>query len=230
LTGEVHIRDARFVAGAARADQLPSATAPEVAFAGRSNVGKSSVIQTLAQRRGLVRISNTPGRTRQINVFALDVVDFGALSFADLPGYGYAKVSKAERKSWGPLLERYLERREDLRAVVVIVDARRGAEPGDEQLVEYLISIDRQPIIVATKIDKLPKHQQKPRALAIGKALGARAVAYSAVTGVGRTELWGLLLRLCAPAPARSEPDPAPPPTSSGDAGSTARDRGARRP
>jgi len=212
LTPETRIRDARFVAGAARADQLPPGGAPEIAFAGRSNVGKSSLLQSLAQRRGLVRISNTPGRTRQINVFALDVVDFGAVSFADLPGYGFAKVSKAERKSWGPLMEKYLETRANLRAVVVIVDARRGAEPGDEQLVEYLVSIGRRPIVVATKIDKLPKNQQKPRALAIGKALGARAVAYSSITGAGRTELWGLLLRACAPESGHSDsaPDPRP--------------------
>lgn len=212
---DVRVRDARFVAGAARADQLPPGHAPEIAFAGRSNVGKSSLLQSLALRRGLVRISNTPGRTRQINVFDLDIVDFGPITFTDLPGYGFAKVSKTERKSWGPLMEKYLEKREDLRAVVVIVDARRGAEPDDEQLVEYLISIGRRAIVVATKIDKLPKNQQKPRALAIGKALGARALPYSAVTGAGRTELWDLLLRLCGPASARSAPDPQDPrPTS----------------
>jgi GTP-binding protein len=215
VLAEIKVRDARFVAGAARADQLPPAAAPEIAFAGRSNVGKSSLLQSLVQRRGLVRISATPGRTRQINVFAIDVVDVGPLSFADLPGYGYAKVSKAERKSWGPLMEKYLEGREHLRGVVVIVDARRGALPDDEQLVEYLHAIHVAPIVVATKIDKLPKNRQKPRALEIGQALGARAVAYSAVTGAGRSELWALLLRLCGPESSRSESAPDDPrPTS----------------
>ena len=201
------------MAGAARADQLPPATAPEVAFAGRSNVGKSSLLQSLLGRRGLVRISNTPGRTRQINVFDIDLVDLGALSFADLPGYGYAKVSKSERKSWGTLVERYLEKRKSLRAVVVIVDARRGAEPDDEQLIEYLHSIERHTIVVATKTDKLAKNVIKPRTMEIGKALGAVAVPYSAVTGAGRAELWRLLLRSCDLASARSGDDQDPRPS-----------------
>jgi GTP-binding protein len=191
------VRSAAFVAGAARADQLPPPGAPEVAFAGRSNVGKSSLLQSLVGRRGLVRISNTPGRTRQINLFDVELADLGSLSFADLPGYGFAKVSKSERKGWGTLMERYLETRESLRVVVVIVDARRGAEPDDGQLADYLRSIDRPLIVAVTKTDKLAKNAVKPRVAELGKALGSSAVAYSSVTGAGRPELWRLLLRTC---------------------------------
>jgi GTP-binding protein len=205
----IRVRDASFLGGAVRADQLPSGGAPEIAFAGRSNVGKSSLLQSLVGRRGLVRVSSSPGRTRQINLFAVDVVEAGPVVFVDLPGYGYAKVSKAERRSWGPLVERYLEGRELLRAVVVIVDARRGAEDDDAQLVEYLQSIDRLPVVVATKIDKLPKSHVKPAVLAIGRALGVRAHSYSSVTGAGREELWSALLRSCA----RTADGPPPPPT-----------------
>jgi len=203
------IREAAFLAGAARADQLPADDAPELAFAGRSNVGKSSLLQSLVGRRGLVRISSTPGRTRQINLFSVDVVDTGRLVLADLPGYGFARVSKAERRSWGPLVEQYLESRGTLRAVVVIVDARRGPEPDDEQLVEYLRSIERRALVVATKIDKLPKNRVKPAVQAIAAGLGVRAYGFTAVTGAGRDDLWTALLRSCA----RSANDRGPPPS-----------------
>lgn len=200
---QILVTDARFVVGAASAKSLPDPTLPEVAFAGRSNVGKSSLIQCLVGRRGLVRISSTPGRTRQINLFEIALADGKRFALADLPGYGWARVPKSERKSWGTLIERYLETRTTLRAVVAIVDARRGAEEDDIALADYLRAIGRPMIPCATKVDKLPKNRVEPAVRAIGRALGRPAIRFSARTGEGRDEVWAALL-------AALEEDPAP--------------------
>src|SRR5688572_13893742 len=160
---KIDIRDARFVASAVRTDQLPPPAFAEIAFAGRSNVGKSSLINELVVRRKLVRTSSKPGATRGLVLFRVDLAIVrgesapvkATLDLVDLPGYGFAKRSKAERRSWGPMIEGYLESRVGLRAVVVIVDVRRGVEDEDRQLVEYLDHLGRASILVATKLDKI---------------------------------------------------------------------------
>lgn len=195
------ILDAEFLASATSLDQLPAPMFAEIAFAGRSNVGKSSLINDLVQRKKLVRTSSTPGCTRGINLFRIKVRPEGSeehaeLDFVDLPGYGYAQRSKAERKSWGPMIESFLTERPGLRATVVIVDVRRGLEPDDAQLVDYLQAIDVRPVLVATKLDKLPKNKQKLAVQAIEKSAGMRVFPYSATTSAGRDKLWRSLLRI----------------------------------
>ncbi len=193
------VLDAEFIAGAAALEQLPPPVFAEIAFAGRSNVGKSSLINSLVQRRKLVRTSSAPGCTRTINLFRvrLRIDDTEAhLDLVDLPGYGYAQRSKAERKSWGPLIEGFLEQRPGLRGAVVIVDIRRGVEPDDAQLVEFLESCGVTPILVATKIDKLSASRRKPAVAALRRQLHHPVTPYSAVTGEGRDLLWRQLLRV----------------------------------
>jgi GTP-binding protein len=194
---ETRVVGAEFVAGAVDASQLPPPTRVEVAFAGRSNVGKSSLLNAMMQRRGLARTSNTPGCTRQLNVFDVRCGDGLEVTFVDLPGYGWAKRSKVEKAQWQVMIEGYLMRRAGLRAVVLLVDVRRGVEEEERQLVEFL----QQPrqvsepkpvevVLVATKIDKLAGAARKPALEVIKKATGVRPVGFSAETGDGREELW----------------------------------------
>jgi len=191
------IVDATFTAGATKASQLPAPVFAEVAFAGRSNVGKSSLLNALMQRKSLVRTSSTPGCTRQINIFEAKLLDGLVVNLIDLPGYGYAKLSKSEKSTWGAMLEGYLKTRVTLRAVVVIVDVRRGLEEDDEQLLEFLeqprdveSTKDVERIVVATKLDKLALSKRKPAMQAI-KRPGVKLIGFSAVSGEGRDELWG---------------------------------------
>ncbi len=161
------VLDAQFVAGAARIEQLPAPQHLEVAFAGRSNVGKSSLMNALVERRRLVRTSSTPGCTRQISLFDVTTRLGSRFTLVDLPGYGYAKRSKAEKAEWAELIEGYLLRRPALSLVVALVDARRGREEDDEQLVELLAQVpprSRAPVgvlWVATKLDKIPSSGRK---------------------------------------------------------------------
>lgn len=193
------VLDAEFIAGAPSLEHLPPPIFAEIAFAGRSNVGKSSLINSLVRRKKLVRTSSAPGCTRAINIFRIrlrtDETE-AHLDLVDLPGYGYAQRSKAERKSWGPLIEGFLEQRPGLHGAVVIVDIRRGFELDDAQLVEFLESIDVTPILVATKIDKLPASKRKPALAALRRQLDHPIAPYSSVTGEGRDLLWKQLLRV----------------------------------
>ncbi|MGB8330714.1 MAG: ribosome biogenesis GTP-binding protein YihA/YsxC [Polyangiales bacterium] len=191
------VLDAQFLAGATALERLPAPTFAEVAFAGRSNVGKSSLINSLVRRKKLVRTSSAPGCTRAINIFRVRLrtnEDEAHLDLVDLPGYGYAQRSKSERKSWGPLIEGFLRERPGLRGAVVIVDIRRGAEADDLQLLEFLESVGVTPIVVATKIDKLPASKRKPAVSALESALGRRLIPYSSVTGDGWDALWAQVL------------------------------------
>ncbi len=199
-TTETRVVHAEFVAGAVDIDGLPPPTRMEVAFAGRSNVGKSSLLNAMVQRKSLARTSNTPGATRQLNVFDVRCADGLELGFVDLPGYGWAKRSKAEKAQWQGMIEGYLMRRAGLRAVVLLVDVRRGVEEDDQQLLDFL----RQPrqvseakpveaILVATKIDKLSASARKPALEALKKKGGIRPIGFSVETGDGREELWGRL-------------------------------------
>jgi GTP-binding protein len=192
---EVRISEAEFTAGAQKREQIPAPKGPEIAFAGRSNVGKSSLLNMMLARKGLARTSRTPGCTRQINFFDVAVAGGPKLVFVDLPGYGYAKVSKAESRDWKKLLEGYLQERTTLEAVVVLVDARRGIEQEEQDLVEFLGLRKGLPVFVAvTKLDKLSKSEQKPRLMQIEKQAGVKVVGTSAETNAGREELWRRLL------------------------------------
>jgi len=193
------VLDAEFIAGATALGQLPAPTFAEVAFAGRSNVGKSSLINNLVRRKKLVRTSSAPGCTRAINIFRVRLrTDAGDahLDLVDLPGYGYAQRSKAERKSWGPLIEGFLSERPGLRGAVVIIDIRRGAEDDDAQLLEFLESIGVTPIVVATKMDKLPASKRKPAIAKLRHQMGRPVTPFSSVTGDGRDALWARLLQV----------------------------------
>jgi GTP-binding protein len=195
----VRVVSAEFEAGAARAESLPPPGCEEVAFVGRSNVGKSSLMNALVQRRKLVRTSRTPGCTRQLNLFAVKLADGRALRLVDLPGYGYAKLSKAERQGWAAPLEAYIRTRGSLGVVVLLVDARRGFEEDDAQMAAFL-SAPRPSgaaprlVVVATKMDKLTLSAHKPALREIARQAKAPALGFSAVTGKGREELWASIL------------------------------------
>jgi GTP-binding protein len=176
---------------------FPAEDLPEVAFAGRSNVGKSSLINALVGVHRLAKTSQTPGRTRLLNWFRVEPPLGDALSFVDLPGYGYAKVSRSQRDAWRPLVESYLRGRGVLRGVVVLLDARRGAEAEEIDLLEWLASLEIPAIVVLTKTDKLPKARRKVVGMEVGRKLGGiRPVLASAVTGEGLDEVWRGIARL----------------------------------
>jgi GTP-binding protein len=181
---------------------------PEIAFAGRSNVGKSTLLQALMQRRGLVRISSTPGRTRLINFFRVVVAPEGGrgpadkreLYFVDLPGYGYAKVSKSEREKWLPFVDQYLSERAALKVLVLLVDPRRDAGLDETEIAKYVATRGVLVLAVMTKADKLAKHERKPALQKLGRALGLPVVAVSATDGDGIDELWRRIAGAIAPA------------------------------
>lgn len=216
---ETRIVDARFIAAVApgagplgAASELPPPTCGEIAFAGRSNVGKSSLINALVERKNLVRTSSTPGSTRQINVYETRAQDATVLHLVDLPGYGFTKRSKAETRSWRALIEGYLRSRVTLAAVVILVDARRGLEEEEHELarfVEEAREVSRRPVevvIVATKLDKIPLAGRKVALDAVRKDAKRRVIGFSSETREGREELWAALRRAAlgeaSPAPA----------------------------
>lgn len=194
---------AEFVKSAREPADWPPEGPPELAFVGRSNVGKSSLINTLVQRKNLVRTSGTPGRTRLLNFLHVELLRGGGerlvLSLVDLPGFGYAQVSKAERATWRPALERYLGKRESLRAVAFLIDARRGPEIEERELAPWIAARGVTVVPVLTKIDKMPKHARHPTAVQVAQALGQPVVLFSAVTGEGSAELWARLLAAVVP-------------------------------
>jgi GTP-binding protein len=194
----MRILTAEFIRSCAGPEQFLRGDLPEVAFIGRSNVGKSSLINSLLQRKGLAKVSRTPGKTRLVNLFRITSDDPGLAQFVvvDLPGYGYAKVSKELRTQWAPLIEQYLGGSEQLRAVVVLVESRVLSKQ-DHQTIAWLSSVGHPPIVVATKVDKL-KMSERVGALRrlyawLGMAEGDGIIPYSAVTGEGRERLWAVL-------------------------------------
>ncbi len=200
------VLEAEYLAEVRESSTLPPEGPIEIAIAGRSNVGKSTLLNRLAARRGLARTSKTPGRTRGIIFYDLvirppGVADRIPLRLVDLPGYGYAQVSKTERQGWGPLIEGYVERRSTLALLLVLVDGRRGAEPEEAQLVEWLRTVDVPQHVVATKIDKLSATERglcKERSRA---ALGGHLPPFtvtSGATGEGVDRLWKAILRAVA--------------------------------
>jgi len=190
------IISAEFIKSAVKPDQYPKTGLPEIAFAGRSNVGKSSLINTLLGRKKLVQISSTPGKTRLINFFNVN----GKLSIVDLPGYGFAKVSRTEKEKWGPMMETYLRERESLRLVVSILDVRHDPTQQDRDLIEWLRHYGRGHLIVLTKSDKLSRGQALQRRKQIMADLGLgqseMLVLFSAQSGEGKGELWKAIDRV----------------------------------
>ncbi|MBW2367209.1 MAG: YihA family ribosome biogenesis GTP-binding protein [Deltaproteobacteria bacterium] len=191
----MNVISAEFVTSATRPKHYPPADFPEVAFSGRSNVGKSSLINTLVNRKSLVKTSRTPGRTQLINFFLIN----GQLSFVDLPGYGYAKVPASVQKQWGPMIETYLTGRESLRAVVVLMDIRRNPGVEEQHLIEWLDYHGVPSIVILTKADKLSKSKQQNRRRAILATLGNQAgdpILFSTKTRLGKDALWQALATL----------------------------------
>ncbi|UVT16366.1 MAG: YihA family ribosome biogenesis GTP-binding protein [Nitrospira sp.] len=189
---------AEFIKSCVSPEQFPSGDLHEVAFVGRSNVGKSSLINSLLNRRDMAKVSRTPGKTRAVNVFLISTSDPGMSRFylVDLPGYGFARVSKSVRTQWGPLIEDYLIGRTSLLEVVLLVDSRVVTDQ-DRQTIAWLRSIRRNPLVVATKIDKL-RPSERVRTLrqahrVLGLAEGEMLIPYSSVTGDGRDRVWGAI-------------------------------------
>ena len=182
------VHTARFLAAAADARGLPRLPYPEVAFAGRSNVGKSSLLNRLVGQHRLARVSKTPGRTQQINFFLVDE----RVTFVDLPGYGFARVPVPVKLQWKALVETYLAQRRGLRGVVVLVDLRRGIEPDDALLLDYLRAHRLPTLVVGTKADKLGRAARTAHAKALIAAVApdAAVVGCSAVSGEGIDDLW----------------------------------------
>ena len=189
------ITSAEFVTSATKPSQYPPVRLPEVAFAGRSNVGKSSLINTLVNRKHLVKTSSTPGRTQLINFFNIN----HQMGFVDLPGYGYAKVPVSVRKKWGPMIETYLSGRETLKGVVVIMDIRRIPKQEELNLLGWLKHYSINGILVLTKTDKLSKNKQTKQHQLIAQALNrdkGEFILFSAKSRRGRDTLWKAILSL----------------------------------
>ncbi len=157
------IKTVEFIKSAVQTDHYPEYNFPEIAFAGRSNVGKSSLINTLIQRKNMVKTSSKPGCTQLINFFLVNE----SLSFVDLPGYGYAKVSKKIRAQWQPMVERYLSHRESLLGLVLLIDIRRDPAKEEFEMIEWLESNQKPYLVILTKSDKLSKTKQEKRRIAI---------------------------------------------------------------
>ena len=183
------IRRLEFLGGQASATGWkPVSELPEIAFSGRSNVGKSSLLNTLVRRKSLARVSSTPGKTREINFFRVN----DAFHLVDLPGYGYARVSKTARNAWRPLIEGYLRTSEHLRGVVQLIDCRHPPSDDDLRMMQFLGSLGVPTIVVATKVDKLKRAEREPTLAGLAAQLGVdddQLIPFSAHTAEGRDEL-----------------------------------------
>lgn len=169
---------------------LPQNELPEIAFAGKSNVGKSSLINALMNRKSYARISATPGKTQTINFYNIN----SELYLVDLPGYGYAKVSEKEKEQWGKLIERYLHGSAQLKAVFLLIDIRHDPSANDKMMYDWIVNQGFQPIIIATKLDKLKRSQIQKHVKMIREGLklipGTKVIPFSSVTKQGRDDIW----------------------------------------
>jgi GTP-binding protein len=198
-TDPLVIRELRFLGPMASADGWrPDNVLPEIAFAGRSNVGKSSLLNRLVRRKAFARVSRTPGRTRQINFFEIN----RRFVLVDLPGYGYARISKERRAEWRPLIEGYLRRSTSLRGVVQLIDVRRDPSDDDIQMLDFLSDLGTPTIVAITKVDKLSPTAKAARVAELTASLGLDAeqvIPFSAQTGAGRDELAAAIVALTEP-------------------------------
>ncbi|MGM0874456.1 MAG: ribosome biogenesis GTP-binding protein YihA/YsxC [Bacillota bacterium] len=187
------VTSSEIVISAVKPDQYPAVDLPEIALAGRSNVGKSSFINKMLARKGLARISSKPGKTQTLNFYIINEV----LHFVDVPGYGYAKVSKKEREAWGKMIETYITTREQLRAVVLLVDVRHPPSKDDVLMYGFLKHYDIPTIIVATKVDKIPKSKWQKHVKIVKDTLNMEKtdsfVLFSSETGQGKEEAWKII-------------------------------------
>lgn len=190
------INKAEFVTSAVAPDHYPVHELPEVALAGRSNVGKSSFINKICQRKALARTSSKPGKTQTLNFFNIN----DEIMFVDVPGYGYAKVSKTEREKWGVMMEQYLTSQDALRGVVLLVDIRHDPTGDDVTMYNFLKHYEIPVIVVATKLDKIKKSQRQKHEAAVKRKLqfdpSDRFVAFSAETAEGKDEAWKAIYAL----------------------------------
>jgi GTP-binding protein len=184
--------EARFVGSFFDPGQTPSDRRPQVAVAGRSNVGKSSLLNQVLGVKRLAKVSSTPGKTRSLNYFLIDEKFY----FVDLPGYGFAKVSKKMRDSWGQLIESYLTRSADLIGLVLLLDCRREPTPEDMMLLEWLSQRELPALVVVTKTDKLSKSKVSQKVGQVETEMGVHAIPFSIKTGVGKRELVSAVLDL----------------------------------
>ena len=172
---------------------LPDTGMPEVAFAGKSNVGKSSLINGLMNRKALARTSAQPGKTQTINFYKINDEMF----LVDLPGYGYAKITPAEKEKWGKMIERYLHTSKDLKAVFLLIDIRHKPSANDCQMYEWILHNGYEPIIIATKLDKIKRSQVQKHLKMVRQGLGigqdVTVIPFSAETKQGREEIWALI-------------------------------------
>ncbi len=181
------------VISAVRPEQYPETELPEFALAGRSNVGKSSFINKMLNRKGLARISSKPGKTQTLNFYLINEI----LHFVDVPGYGYAKVSKSERAAWGKMIETYITSRQQLRAVVLIVDLRHPPSQDDVMMYDFLKHYDIPCIVIATKADKIPRGKWQKYLKVTKETLDLeendQIVLFSSETGEGKDKAWSIL-------------------------------------
>ena len=195
------IRNVEFIGGMAeKHGWRPDSPLPEVAFAGRSNVGKSSLLNALVRRKSFARVSRTPGRTREINFFRVN----NGFVLVDLPGYGYARVSKEKKSEWRPMIESYLRRTTQLRGIVLLLDIRREPSDDDRAMLDFLAEVEVPTIVALTKTDKLSKAAAHERAGEITRSLALNAdqiIPFSAHTGEGRVELLEAITSLVGAAP-----------------------------
>ena len=198
------IRNVEFIGGKAEeAGWRPDSKLPEIAFAGRSNVGKSSLLNSLVRRKSFARVSKTPGRTREINFFRIN----NQFLFVDLPGYGYARISKERKAAWGPLIGSYLRRTTQLRGLVLLLDIRRDPSDDDRAMLDFLARLEIPTLVALTKSDKVTRAAVQTRVDDISRALSletGQIIPFSVVTGHGRIELLEAIMQLVAPAPQAS--------------------------
>jgi GTP-binding protein len=187
------IKKCEFLKSAVLKEQYPELELPEIAFSGRSNVGKSSLINSLLNRKKLVKVSSNPGKTRTINFFLINE----QYVMVDLPGYGYAAVSKSEKASWGRMIEDYLKYRENLKNVVLLVDIRHAPTADDKLMYDFIKYYRKSVIVVATKLDKITRSSVNKNLNIVKQTLGLDAddilIPYSSETHAGREELWEVM-------------------------------------
>lgn len=189
----MNVTKAEMIITAGMASQFPVHDMPEIAFAGKSNVGKSSLLNAMLNRRALARTSSQPGKTQTINFYSVQ----DTFMFVDLPGYGYAKVSKQDRERWGKLIEGYLEKREHLQKVILLVDIRHEVGKNDKMMYDWIKHYHNQVVVVATKADKIKRSQLQKQLSVIKKGLelssGDKLIAFSSETKQGKEELWKII-------------------------------------